>query len=99
MPPSEIKQNEAKETCDGSKRGFLGMPNKIKPFPVGCHVYFMCLHVSLCAKSVRTDLCMHAKYMWQTSGNSLDAFCISRNPYFDQSHDIVASEIKITLTF
>ena len=75
------------------------MPNKIKPFPVGCDVYFICLHMSLCAKSVRTDFCIHMKYMWQTHGNSLDVFTTPKNPYCDPIHDITASEIKITFIF
>ena len=45
MPP-EIKQNEAKETCDGSKWGCLGMPNKIRPFPVGCNVNACEMHMA-----------------------------------------------------
>ena len=35
MPPSEIKQNETTETCEGSKYWFLGMPSSSRQFPVG----------------------------------------------------------------
>ena len=98
-PPPKIKQNEAKWTSDGYEQGFLWMPNIFRPFPVGCKVYFMCLHMSKCAKSVRTDLWKDVKYMWQTFGNSLYVSSIPKIPYFDQSHDIIASEIKITLRF
>ena len=45
-PPSEIKQNEGTETCEGSKWGFLSMPNTSRLFPDGYYVYFMCLHMS-----------------------------------------------------
>ena len=45
MPPSKNLENEATEACEGSKQGFLGMPNTSRPFPDGYHVYFMCLQV------------------------------------------------------
>ena len=52
-PPSEIKQNGATEkTCEGSKEGFLGMPDSTRPFPDGDHMYLTCIHVSIGSQSL-----------------------------------------------
>ena len=57
--PSEAKQNEVTETCEGSKQGFLGMPDTTRPFPDGYHMYFMCIDMSIGSQSLRTDQSYH----------------------------------------
>ena len=34
-PPSKILENESTESCEGSKKGFLGMPSSSRLFSVG----------------------------------------------------------------
>ena len=51
-PPSKNLENEATESCEGSKKGYLGRHISSGLLLVGWHVYFTCIHVVLSSKSL-----------------------------------------------